>query len=126
MELKYIAPNELRNHWEWVRQGLDKIRARGHNAWLPEDIYCDCFENRAMLWISPDNGFMVLQPNGKELHVWAAYLQTPDQLEAGFEHIKNIARQGNCNKITFSSMRRGWEQRAKQMGFRPRVWEIDI
>jgi hypothetical protein len=126
MELKYIAPSELRAQWEWVRQGLEKIRSKGHNAWLPEDIYCDCFEQRAMLWISPDNGFMVLQPNGKELHVWAAYLQTTDQLESGFEHIKNIARQGNCNKITFSSMRKGWEHRAKQMGFRPRVWEIDI
>ena len=73
-------------------------------------------------------GFIVLQPNGVEMHIWAAWLDSsnPDDLSFGLEFAKSIAKQGNCKKVTFSSMRSGWETRAKQLGFRPRNWELSI
>ena len=127
MDFKYIPPLELRQNWSWVREGLEKVRSKGHSAWLPEDIYCDCFEQRSMLWVC-NNGFMVLQPNGTEMHIWAAWLDSnnPDDLAKGLEAAKNIAKQGNCTKITFSSVRKGWEVKARELGYRPRVWELDI
>jgi hypothetical protein len=70
MEFSYVQPNELRHCWWWVRQGLEKVRAKGHSEWLAEDIYCDCYEQRSMLWILPEKkGFIVLQPNGVEMHI---------------------------------------------------------
>jgi hypothetical protein len=54
MEFAYVQPNELRHCWWWVRMGLEKVRAKGHSEWLAEDIYCDCYEQRSMLWILPE------------------------------------------------------------------------
>jgi hypothetical protein len=77
MILHYIPKDNLRQHWEYVRHGLELVRARGHNEWLPEDVYCDCYENRSMLFVGIiDNkpvGFVVLQPIGNRLHVWASW-----------------------------------------------------
>ena len=129
MDFTYIQPNELRHCWWWVRLGLEKVRAKGHSEWLVEDIYCDCYEQRSMLWILPEKkGFIVLQPNGAEMHIWAAWLDSsnPDDLSFGLEFAKSLAKQGNCTKLTFASMRSGWETRAKQLGFRPRHWELSI
>lgn len=127
MIVKYISKDQLRNHWDWVKEGLNKVRAKGHDQWIVEDVYCDCFEQRSMLWIAYRDdepiGFMVLQPIGNALHVWVAYLTTHQDLFDGFEHIKNIAKQGNLEKVTFSSVRRGWEKKAKLMGFAPTTWE---
>lgn len=130
MIVKYIPKDELRNYWDWVKEGLNKVRSKGHDQWIVEDVYCDCFEQRSMLWIGYRDdapvGFMVLQPIGESLHVWVAYLTTHQDLQDGFEHIKNIAKQGNLQKVTFSSVRRGWDKRARSMGFTPTTWETKI
>lgn len=132
MQVRYIPSNQLRNHWNFVKQGLEKVRSKGHQNWIVEDIYCDCFEQRAMLWlIEKDNdevGFMVMQPMGNVLHLWAAWLDSdnPKDLEEGLTHAVNIAKQGGCEKLTFSSVRKGWERRARQLGFNPSTWEIKV
>jgi hypothetical protein len=133
MNARYIYPNQLRNVWEFVKQGLEKVRAKGHDDWIVEDIYCDCFTQKAMLWIvsddnNDDNGFMVLQPMGKTLHVWAAWLESnnPDDVVAGFNHIKEIAKQGGCKKVTFTSVRKGWERHARKIGCKPLTWGCEL
>jgi hypothetical protein len=129
MDVRYIEPHELRGLWEWVRTGLNIVRAKGHDDWIVEDIYCDCYEQRSMLWVGSvdgdDVGFMVLQPMGEALHVWVAYLSEGHLLE-GFKHIKGIAALGQHTKITFSSVRKGWEVKARTMGFRPKTWELQL
>jgi hypothetical protein len=66
MNVRYIYPSQLREIWEFVKYGLEKVRAKGHNDWIVEDIYCDCFTQKAMLFVvdndNIDCGFMVLQP----------------------------------------------------------------
>jgi hypothetical protein len=129
MEFIYIPPNELRVQWNWVREGLEAVRAKGHDSWLPEDIYCDCYEQRAMLWITTEkSGFMVLQPTGDSMHLWAAWLKSSDQedLKRGLQSAIEIAKRGNCKRLTFTSNRRGWEHKAKQLGFKPTMWEIQL
>ena len=130
MRVEYVKPAELRQAWGFVRPGLEKIRARGHNSWIPEDIYTDCFEQRSMLWlcIKDDRavGFFVLQPNVETVHMWAAHLESidPMDLAEGLRHARNICREGGATKLTFQSNRKGWERRAKSLGFRPSMWEI--
>ena len=132
MILHYIPKDNLRQHWEYVRHGLELVRARGHNEWLPEDVYCDCYENRSMLFIGIINnkpvGFVVLQPIGNRLHVWASWSTINDMtlFMQAFQEIQAIAKQGGKTKVTFNSERKGWERRARQMGFKPQTWEYTL
>jgi hypothetical protein len=132
MEFRYIPVDQLRNWWPSVRPGLDKIKTRSPENWIPEDVYTDCFNQKAMLWVILENnhfvGFFILQPMGDTMHVWAAWtLENNYQIvESGLKYIKDICRQGNVKYLTFSSHRQGWQRRAKQFGFRPRQWICEV
>jgi len=71
-------------------------------------------------------GFVVLQPIGNALHVWAAWSSINDELllQQAWQEIQQIAKQGNKTKVTFTSQRRGWDRKAIQMGFKPSTWEF--
>jgi hypothetical protein len=43
-----------------------------------------------------------------------------------FPEIQAIAKQGGKSKVTFNSQRKGWERRARQMGFKPQTWEYTL
>lgn len=132
MEIKYITPQELREWWPSIKPGLENVKAKSPENWIVEDVYCDCFNQKSMIWVLLDEGkvigYWVLQPNGQELHVWAGWAleNRHDNLEIGLKYIKDIARQGNAKYITFSSHRRGWDKRAKTLGFRPRLWICEV
>ena len=132
MILHYIPKDNLRQHWEYIRYGLEIVRSKGHTEYIPEDVYCDCYEQRSMLFMGIiDNkpvGFVVLQPIGNRLHVWAAWSLLNDEalFMQAFQEIQAIARQGGKTKVTFNSERRGWERKARQMGFKPQTWEYTL
>ena len=132
MILHYIPKDQLRTHWEFIKHGLEIVRSKGHPEWIVEDVYCDCYEQRSMVFLAvTDNkpyGFVVLQPIGKTLHVWAAWSTINNELllQQAFQEIQQIAKNGQKTKVTFSSQRRGWERKAKQMGFKPQTWEFNI
>jgi len=132
MILHYIPKDNLRQHWEYIRHGLEIVRSKGHTEYIPEDVYCDCFEQRSMLFMGIiDNtpvGFGVLQPIGNRLHVWAAWSLINDEalFMQAFQEIQQIAKQGGKTKVTFNSERRGWERKARQMGFKPQTWEYTL
>ena len=130
MILHYIPKDKLREHWDYVKHGLELVRVKGHMEWIIEDIYCDCYENRSMLFLGiVDNkavGFVVLQPIGNTLHVWATWSTLNDEtlFHQAWQEIQAIAKQGNKSRVTFSSQRRGWERKAREMGFKPQTWEF--
>jgi hypothetical protein len=130
--LHYIPKDNLRQHWEYIRHGLEIVRSKGHTEYIPEDVYCDCYEQRSMLFMGIiDNkpvGFVVLQPIGNRLHVWAAWSLINDDalFMQAFHEIQQIAKQGGKTKVTFNSERRGWERKARQMGFKPQTWEYTL
>jgi hypothetical protein len=132
MEVRYIPKEELRNWWTFVRIGLNKVLEKTPESWIPEDLYCDCYENRSMLWAALEYnrpiGFFVIQPNQTNIHVWVAYLEKPSlqHLQEGLEHIKGIARNGGCQTVTFSSFRKGWSKRARELGFSERTWICEV
>ncbi len=132
MILHYIPKDQLRLHWDYVKQGLEVVRSKGHTEWIVEDVYCDCYENRSMLFIGMINnkpeGIVILQPIGNALHIWVTWSTANDPaiFQQAFEEVQTIAKQGGKSKITFSSQRRGWERKAKQMGFKPSTWEFTL
>jgi hypothetical protein len=131
-EFKYIPVDDLRKWWASIRPGLEKIKTRSPENWIVEDVYTDCFNQKAMLWVALKNnhfcGFFILQPMGQELHVWAAWTLENDYqvVEKGLQFIKSMARDANVKYLTFSSHRPGWERRCKAYGFRPRKWICEV
>jgi hypothetical protein len=73
-------------------------------------------------------GFVVLQPIGNALHVWATWSTLYDEtlFHQAFKEIQTIAKQGGKTKVTFTSARRGWERNARKMGFKPQTWEYTL
>jgi hypothetical protein len=132
MILHYIPNHELRQHWDFVKNGLEIVRSKADSSWIVEDVYCDCYENRSMLFLIIANkilyGFVVLQPNNQAMHVWVTWMNINDNklLEQIFEEAKVISKQNGKSTITFTSQRKGWERKAKQMGFTPLTWEFKI
>ena len=132
MILHYIPKDQLRTHWEFIKHGLEIVRSKGHPEWLAEDVYCDCYEQRSMVFLAITNnqpyGFVVLQPIGQTLHVWAAWSTINDELllQQAWQEIQQIAKNGQKTKVTFSSQRRGWERKARLMGFKPQTWEFNF
>ena len=132
MILHYIPNHELRQHWDFVKNGLEIVRSKADSSWIVEDVYCDCYENRSMLFLIITNktlyGFTVLQPNNQAMHVWVTWMNVNDNklLEQIFEEAKVISKQNGKSTITFTSQRKGWERKAKQMGFTPLTWEFKI
>ena len=130
MILNYIPKQDLRSHWNYVKHGLELVRAKGHTEWIVEDVYCDCYENRSMLFIGIIDkqpvGFVVLQPIGNTLHVWATWSTLNDKtlFHQAWQEIQAIAKQGSKSKVTFTSARKGWERNARELGFKPQTWEF--
>ena len=66
MILHYIPKDKLREHWDYVKHGLELVRQRGHTQWIVEDVYVDLMSNRSLLWVALKNqrfaGFFILQP----------------------------------------------------------------
>ena len=79
MEVRYVNKQDLRTWWTWIRRGLDRVLKKTQESWIPEDLYCDCYEGRSMLWVALEYGrpigFFVIQPNQTNVHVWVAYLK---------------------------------------------------
>ncbi len=132
MILNYIPKDQLRTHWEYVKHGLEIVRSKGHPEWIVEDVYCDCYENRSMLFIGVIDqqpvGLVILQPIANALHIWATWSTLNDQtlFYQAWQEIQQIAKQGGKSRVTFSSQRKGWERKARSLGFKPQTWEYRI
>jgi len=130
--LHYIPKDQLRTHWEFIKHGLEIVRSKGRPEWLAEDVYCDCYEQRSMAFLAITNnqpyGFVILQPIGNSLHIWAAWSSINDELllEQAWQEIQQIAKQGSKTRITFTSQRRGWDRKAIKMGLKPSTWEFTL
>ena len=132
MILNYIPKDQLRTHWEYVKHGLEIVRSKGHPEWIVEDVYCDCYENRSMLFIGVIDqqpvGLVILQPIADALHIWATWSTLNDAtlFYQAWQEIQQIAKNGNKVKVTFSSQRKGWERKARSLGFKPQTWEFTL
>jgi hypothetical protein len=130
--LNYIPKDQLRTHWEYVKHGLEIVRSKGHPEWIVEDVYCDCYENRSMLFIGVIDqqpvGLVILQPIADALHIWATWSTLNDAtlFYQAWQEIQQIAKNGNKVKVTFSSQRKGWERKARALGFKPQTWEFTL
>lgn len=119
-----VEPQDIRNHWRFVKVGLEHILRKSPEYWIPEDVYVALVENRANLWLWKENnvavGFIIGYLTGENFHIWCAYGKLSD-LEKSFSDFEDIVRV-QCKSITFESWRPGWDRVARTLGFKPKGW----
>lgn len=113
-----LWPVPIRDHWTRVRPRLAEIMA-GMDEW-PEDVYSDCVNGDAHLYLADNEGFVVLRKTrnrftgSNELIVWVASLfedsQEPDAVARYLEALVVIARTSGCVKVEFRTRREGFER----------------
>ena len=123
-----VEPQDIRNHWWFVKGGLEHILRKTPEPWIPEDVYVALVENRANLWLWKENdiavGFIIGYVAGENFHIWCAYGNLSD-IEKSFSDFEDIVRT-QCRRITFESWRPGWTKVAKKLGFNPRGWVKEL
>ena len=69
----------IRNEWDWVKPGIEQILNESPQfAYRPEDVYAECINNKAHLWVT-DDGFVVTTTEVDELreenflYIWLAW-----------------------------------------------------
>ncbi len=118
--MRYVKPDELHSVWAFVKAGLEVVRNRCFERWIPEDVYTALKQGGSQLFVAED-GFIVVTPqkdqfSGEQiLFIWAAYGTNALVYEEGEKLITQLAKQIGAKRIQMESPRRGWERR----GFDP-------
>jgi hypothetical protein len=130
LSVKYVNPTELKTIWPWVREKLLLVQRKSPEQWMPEEIYCQCFNQNAMLWVgylfNKPACMFILEPLGDTVGISVAWSESEPVADEALKHIEGIAKKGDARYLEFRTWRRGWEKRARQMGFRPRAWVKEI
>lgn len=116
-----IYQADIRQHWDFVKPGLESICDRFHTGWCPEDVYADCKHGEAWLYLAEkDKGFMVVkdyvnQHTGERyLFVWVLYAYEGDDIiDRYMPALDNLAREHGYSKVRIESPRHGWKGKAE-------------
>lgn len=99
--------------WGSIRAGLEKIRSRTGESWLPEDVYTSIVMGQSYLF-EIGTGFAVVQVNqgirGPLLFVWCLYMPRGNDKAEVVSALDSLAKSQGCKSIRFHSPRRGWEE----------------
>lgn len=132
MSLTYIHPDNLHDHWDFVKEGLTRIHNRSTDRWKHEDIYWMLKAGNYSLHLVEENkGFVILQLvrgwDGPEMFVFCAYIVPGnDVMEESLNAVKDIAKQAGARRVRFQSMRKGWEKRAQELGYKTGYTEYEL
>lgn len=130
LSVKYINPTELKFVWPWVKEKLSIVQKKSPESWIQEEIFCNCFNQNSMLWVgylfNKPACMFILKPMGDTVGISIAWSESEPVANEALKHIEGIARNGNARYLEFRTQRKGWEKRARQMGFRPRAWVKEI
>ena len=104
-----INPDNLSEVWAEVKHGLEVIKAKTKERWIPEDIYHDLKLKQSLLYMR-QGAFLVLKADGQELSIWCAYNTIGGDFASGFEWVKEHAKQHGFKRLTMTSPRKGWQK----------------
>lgn len=122
-----VAPIELPRVWNNVRACLEIVRKRTDASWLPEDVYREVREGRAVLYVpfidGKACGVLVLTDSvdrytgERILLIWIAFSHDPRCIDPCLAEIDKMARDGDFRRIMSQSPRRGWIRRLRGFGY---------
>lgn len=134
MILKHIKPEDLKEHWPKVREGLTKLEQFDPD-WMPEDAYHLLrlgLPNGAVLSLIAEDGFLIWQrypgDDGRGMLFVLAIVayQAGSMLKhypAIYEELDELARSMNCKRVRHISKHPEWEGKFKLLGY---VYEREI
>lgn len=113
-DLAVLTYPEIRSAWPAIRPRLAALAERTSEPWMPEDVFHLLVMGTARLFATDDLGCFIVvqideQPWGRSLVVWIASEETDARASDYIEQVRDIARAGDCHRVTFSSPRR-WER----------------
>jgi hypothetical protein len=127
--LTQVNPLHLSKIWYTIKPGIEEIledlnKDCLQELWTPEDVYTSIKVGESVLLLG-DEGFVVFQvrqdkyTGTKQFFVWLGYSFNPaiNVLEESHRQLLDIARYYQCEMMVFTSNRRGWGRRAKDIGF---------
>ncbi len=128
-QLQQVNPIHLSGLWDGIKQGIEEIleglnKETLQELWIPEDVYTSIKIGESILLLG-DEGFVVFQvrqdkyTGTKQFFVWLGYSFDPtiNVLEISHKQLLDIAKYYQCEMMVFTSNRRGWSKRAKDIGF---------
>jgi hypothetical protein len=115
-QLIYINPTDLHDHWPLIKTGLEEVKKRSKDVWIPEDVYSALRSGASTLHIGYDgedyDGFVVLNQiqeyDGARLFIWIAYGAGQNVVAKYMGEIEQMARRINAKGIRLASSRKGW------------------
>ena len=130
-----LTPANIREEWDSIKPALEKMRDKCGYQWRPEDIYADCVSGNAFLYTC-NHGFVVFNlvfnefTCTKELNIWIAHGVHHDSVITVYkDEIKAIAKEAQCEVVTFHTTRKGFDKLSEHYGWTLRdicyEWRID-
>ena len=118
IDLEWVAPIDLHDHWDLVKDGLTEVNKHGDH-WRQEDVYKSIKDGASSLHLGMmDNeykGFLITNQyqahDGIELFIWACYSNENRQahlLQETFPQLEEWAKNIKAKRIVFKSTRKGW------------------
>lgn len=112
--------------WPLIKEGLDRIEAKGMveepQEWIRQMLKTTPFMMAYLLYEGNEYaGFILAKLDAKIHHqefcIYKAFKLNGHDTDGLMDRIKDIARANKCSKITFYSTRKGWKKAAEKYGF---------
>lgn len=125
-ELRIVPHTQIRQVWQQVRGGVDKVIERTDDHFLAEDVYMALVQGTSVLMVGYVHqyyvGFVIATPTigweGPELHLWMVFNRGGRDVLATFmPQVISFAKARGATRLTASSSRDGWERRIGKLGW---------
>lgn len=128
-----IDVKDLGAWWRLVRPGVENVIEKTRPSFIPEDVYSSLKQDHSWLIVTLDKenkeyaGFVIVsranpdQFSGRQdLLIWLAYSEIKGAVESTLPKVELLGKKMGFNYAIFHSSRKGWERRAKNLGFKVR------
>lgn len=134
IDFVWVKPEQIWKVWPTILDGVMTV-AKHADHWRAEDVYHSLANGASHLYLARADGaykgFLVIEVrkdhDGPIIYVWLAYSPAGRAIiEAGMQHLHELASSVGASRILFGSPRPGWDRIAARLGFTPgpRLWEI--
>ena len=113
--ITHVPREKLDDHWDQVKDALDRVINKGASAWKIEHVYVLLFTGQAHLMIDDNGGAAVWMryqtEDGKGMmFVLAGSGNFLGNRSEVYDEMTRVAKIANCNKIRMISPRKGWQK----------------
>lgn len=116
-----FVSEEFHEAWAKALPQLERLRAKFPDDcdWTP-DFVISQIEAGCAGFVDCEDGFFILREYGPHMEIWigAAYEGESDELPDYLSALNFLVRESGYEGLVFSTIRKGWEQRAPEVGFR--------